>query len=555
LTQRRLLLALGLAALLFRLQFIAHDMRDLVTRGPLYDDSFYCFEIARNIARGLGSTVDGVHATNGYQPLYVLLLVPLYWIWGGDATGPIYSALVASAVLNVLTGWILFRLVRRYASPVAAFFALLLWSFGPAIVRQSVNGLETSLAMLLLAAALEYYLAVYRPRPSPGRRETVTLGALLGLAILARIDALLFVAAIGFDVLRHRRPHAVRRLVATGIVAGAVLLPWCVASLRLSGTVLPQSGEATRFLSAAYAEHDHPELAGSTYDEAPGLFLLGNVVRSVLQLGTSPVVQIYARGLERVTRPLAIDSPSNLYTLTALLALAAFVIVLAARRTRVDRPWVYEEFGFLIVYCVLLVAAYSFYVFGMIFYSRYYYPIFFLSIVLGAFAFDLLLRLVGPARRGIVAGALLAVYGIALPYMTQHRVTNGNYRFLRVVDWIETHTPPGATIGVFNSGAIAYFSDRHIVNLDGKVNPAALAALRGGRIVEYLGTENIEYVIDHEWILSRFLLGATSGKSLGFARVDAQDRELGVPGWRAYRVERPAESASGGSGVASRLSH
>jgi len=558
-TQKRLLAILLIAGLLFRLQFVAHDMRQLVTHGPLYDDSFYCFEIARNIAHGLGSTFDGAHPTNGYQPLYVFALVPLYWIWGDHATGPLYTALVGSIIFNVLTGWILFRLVRRYTSTLAAFFALVLWSFGPAIVRQAVNGLETAVAMFLLAASLEYYLVVYRAREGPGVREATTLGLLLGLSVLARVDALLFVLAVGFDIGFGRRRGGWRRLAITAGVVAAMLLPWCVASLRTTGAVFPESGRATRFLSLAYAPHDHPELGGSTFEEAPGLFLLGNVVRSVLQLGTSPVVQIYTRGLEKVTAPLEIETPAVLYTVTALLGLAALAIVLLARRGRFSRPWVHGEFGFLFLYCGLLLAAYSLYVYGMIFYSRYYYPVFFLSIVLGAFAFDLLLRLVRRQRRAWVGGALIAVYAIVLPYMSLNRVASSNYRFLHVVDWIESHTPPDANIGVFNSGAIAYFSDRRVVNLDGKVNPAALAALRDNRLLAYLDAEGIDYVIDHEWILGHFLLDSTPEAATRFARVDEGDRALGVPGWRAYRLEHSTENVtgghgvSGGTGVASRL--
>lgn len=552
-TTRRVLAVLLLAGLLFRLQFVAHDMRELATRGPLYDDSFYCFEIARNIATGVGSTFDGEHPTNGYQPLYVMSLVPLYWMWGGHVSGPIYTALVLAVIFNVLTGWILFRIVRRYASTLAAIFALVLWLFGPTIVRQSVNGLETSLAMLLIAATLEYYLSVYRTHEVPRPREIVTLGVLLGLAILARVDAVLFAAALAFDMLRRWRSAAPHRLLPVALVTAVVLLPWCVASVRTAGTVLPESGHATRFLSAAYAPHDHPELKGSTYDEAPGLFLLGNVVRSFLQLGTSPVVQIYTRGLEKVTRPLEIETPSRLYGLSAILALVALAFVVAARRWRFDRPWVHAHLGFLIVYSGLLIAVYSLYVYGMIFYSRYYYPIFFLSIMLGAFAFDLLMGLVRPARRVLVGGTLIALYGLALAYMCPSRVMNGNYRFLRVVDWMAKHTPPHATVGVFNCGAIAYFSDRHVVNLDGKVNAVALDALRQGRLAEFIDSEGIDYVIDHQWILDHFLLDRDSTAPVRFERVDAGERALGVPGWRAYRVEHLAGTAARSSGVASRL--
>jgi hypothetical protein len=544
-----------LAAFAFRVQFIAHGIRDLALRGPLYDDSFYAFEIARNIAAGHGSTFDGLHPTNGYQPLYVLLLVPLYWVFGGHPIAPIYVALVGSALLNVLTGWILFRLVRRYASDAAAFFALVLWSFGPAIVRQSVNGLETSLAMFLLAACLDVYLNLFRARGSE-RRAAVTLGALLGLAVLARVDAVLFAMALVADVLWRTRGREMRRLgVALGI-AGLMALPWCVASRVAVGSVLPQSGAATRLLSEAYAAHDHPNFGAVSPASGPSArFVAGNLLLSLLQLGTSPVLHVYTRGLERLIVPARVDSTAGLYGFAIMLLLAVLAAVYATwRRARRGRSGVPADFAFLFLYSLLLVVAYSCVVFGQIFYSRYYYPIFFFSVLIGAFAVDMLLEIV-PAgrRRRLLAGTIIAAYALILPYMALHRVQNGNYRFLRVADWIGTHTPPGSTVGVFNSGAIGYFSDRHIVNLDGKVNPLALEALRRDALRDYVRAEHIDYVIDHEWIVSRFLLTPGASDGLHFARVE-DDTDLGVPGWGAYRVERiPIVGAAGGPAMASRL--
>ena len=135
------------------------------------------------------------------------------------------------------------------------------------------------------------------------------------------------------------------------------------------------------------------------------------------------------------------------------------------------------------------------------------------------------------------------MYATLLPYMCWHRLSNGDYRFLHVVDWIQAQTPSDATIGVFNCGAIGYFSDRRVVNLDGKVNPRAFEALRAGDIRRYISEQGIDYVIDHEWILGRFLLDETGGRDdIGFDRVDGE-RGLGVPGWAAYRVVRGVAGA------------
>ena len=45
------------------------------------DDSFYYFQIARNLAEGQFSTVDGgITRTNGYHPVWMLLITPFYWV-------------------------------------------------------------------------------------------------------------------------------------------------------------------------------------------------------------------------------------------------------------------------------------------------------------------------------------------------------------------------------------------------------------------------------------------------------------------------------------------
>jgi hypothetical protein len=316
-----------------------------------------------------------------------------------------------------------------------------------------------------------------------------------------------------------------------------VLLPWALASQKLFGDVFPESGRATRFLSEAYAPHDHPILGAESFDAGPPpLFLLENAVRSVLQLGTSPVLQIYTRGFERLLQPVRLDSLRSLYTTAGVLAVLVGLWALLLVRRR-DRAWLPRDFRFLLVYSLLLLAAYSFVVFGQIFYSRYYYPIFFFSILLSAFAFDVLL---GLARNPRIVPSPAVSWSGSMRWCSRTcaRTAFRTATTVFCTSWIGSPTHAAdARIGVFNSGAIGYFSDRHILNLDGKVNPAAFAALRAGRLPEYVEAQRLDYVIDHEWIVGRFLPGTTPGSSLHLTRVDGE-RSLGVPGWSAYRVER-----------------
>lgn len=64
------------------------------------DDGGYYMAIARNYASGLGYTFDRVNATNGYNPLLPMLLIPLYRILGNDLD------LVTCFRIATLTTWL-----------------------------------------------------------------------------------------------------------------------------------------------------------------------------------------------------------------------------------------------------------------------------------------------------------------------------------------------------------------------------------------------------------------------------------------------------------------
>ena len=528
------------ASLAFRLLFVAGNVHDLVDRGPLYDDSFYAFGVARHIAAGQGSTFDLEHPTNGFMPLWVGTLVPMYWVAAGD--GPIRLALLLSSLLNVATGWLLYRLLRRRLSFTPAFLGVVLWGFSPAVMRQAVNGLETSLAMCCVVLALDYYLR--RFRASPGPRQAATLGCLLGLAILARVDAILFVVALAVDACFRRDPW--RPWARTLGVLLLLVLPWCLVSVAVVGRLTPESGEATRFLSIAYAAHDIPSLGPAGHGAGVHAPLWAhNLGRSFLLLGTSPALHVFTRSLERGMNLWAASVRLKLVGVVVFLLAAAVgtMLLLRSRGRSLMR-----DYGFLGLYCLLLVLAYSCVVFGHIFFSRYYYPVFFFSILVTCETFAVLLERLAPARRRLLAVAVTAAYLLLLPAMTWNRMRSGDYRFVNVVRWIETETPPEARFGIFNSGAIGYFSSRRVLNLDGKVNPEALTALRRGDLRGYVAAAHIDYVVDHGWILDRFLRPGEARGGVQFTRV-ADETVLGVPGWRAYRVTPLPATAAAQSGL------
>jgi hypothetical protein len=168
-----------------------------------------------------------------------------------------------------------------------------------------------------------------------------------------------------------------------------------------------------------------------------------------------------------------------------------------------------REFEFLMLFAVMMVAAYSSFVFGVFFFLRYYYPIYFIGMIFAGMALDDAIRYFQTQRLFVRRAALAATgaYAAGLLFMgyTSGFRTTPVYRFYDAARWIKTHTDSSDTIGVFQSGAIGYLSGRRVINLDGKVNSEAFHALREGRLESYVESAGIDLVMDSQNVIDLFL--------------------------------------------------
>jgi hypothetical protein len=537
------------------------DLPTLARNGYLYDDSFYAFQIARSIAAGHGPTFDGTTLTNGFQPLYVVLLVPFYWLSGGDAVLPIHLALVLLSLLTVATAFVLQRILVRYVSNTIATAMAAIWVLSPIVIRQTANGLETALAVFLFAVSVYYYLSRVRDVESPPRSSLVRLGALLGLTVLARLDQGFLVLAIALDYLllaraRRRRAGAGDTAAMLG-TALAVYSPWLVYGWFAVGRLLPESGAATRFLSLAYAPFfgmGSSELITSGPD---GAFVANHLARAASVLKLTPATHVLFRAIERagftLSSPEATTAASNIVGIVLLLGLSVWLL-LGLRSRETNRA---HELSFLLLFSVSLIAAYVFYIFGSFFFLRYLYPVHFVATIFIAIA---VADLVALARRPLVRRALAttcALYLAGLLYMGYNCCFRSTpvYHFYDIARWVEANTSEDETIGVFQSGTIGYLSNRRVVNLDGKVNGEALSALRQGRLEDYINGVGVDVLLDHTKVIQLFL-GDEHRYSSGTCFTGASS---GLPGWIGYRIRhtdtRSAQSGSQYSSSGSSQGH
>ena len=218
---------------------------DQLARTLPTEDAYYVLAVARHAAIGDGVTADGRIDTNGFQPLWAAVNVPLYAIAGGDRI----TGLRLSQLLSTLL-WLGFlallalharELARRHGGDgrIAASAALILAGGAVSVFRLFHNGLETGLTLVLLAGAVLLLDRWERWTP----RRVLAAGVVLGLLCLGRVDEVAFVMAFGavsvVRAWRAGRPRSALAPLVACAIAALVLSPWIAYNFSLDGSPMP----------------------------------------------------------------------------------------------------------------------------------------------------------------------------------------------------------------------------------------------------------------------------------------------------------------------------
>lgn len=148
------------------------------------DDFFYYTVPARNWVDGAGSTYFPGESTNGYHPLWFLLIALFYWI-AGD--GAVFFGLVDLAMMVLLIGF--FFLFERFLRRLTADRVAAIVGAGVAAVSLTVvarAGVEMALAAFAAALLLDYLTR--KPLAEQTVRDAAVVGLLGAFLVLSRLD-------------------------------------------------------------------------------------------------------------------------------------------------------------------------------------------------------------------------------------------------------------------------------------------------------------------------------------------------------------------------------
>ena len=519
-----MLLAFGV-----RLALLAQPIARL-DRAFIPDDTYYTLSIARSIAHGHGPTADGTTLTSGFQPLLGFLMVPVYWFtdsldWALRID--LFLLIVADTLLVAMLAWIAYRLAGRVAAVVAA----VIWAVSPVAMTMALGGLETSLAMLCEVGLVAAFIWA---NDRPGTRRWVVVGVIAGLAVLARVDAILLVALLAL-VQVWRGPR--NALVPASIAAGLTLAPWWAWCVVEFGSPLPTSGAALHEL-ATYAPFSQHNLALTAGAVSGGPFGNPTALRTWLD-------DVPARGA--------------VFFLVLIAALVAIAVVWLRRAsiTRDDQGKAdrspsgpgnaYAAAAALPLFAVGLLLFYAW--FGVWYFNtRYVAPVqIALALAISVFVARLARR--RPARIGslALAGTLAIALGAAVVYdaamlrkdeprshLTLDAATGFRHSARKVIEI----TPKDSIVAAYQSGALSYFGSGRItaINLDGVVDPDAPSPDVPADTLRYMERRNVQWLTEWDSLIRKLVnVGPQSPVALSGREV-ARFRPLPYVVYRILRV-------------------
>ncbi len=527
----------------------------------MVDDASYYLEAARRaVETGLWPSMDGRNPTNGFHPLYMLVLIAFQHAVGTAPHTVLPLVMTFHLMLNGVAAWLLGRIALRSVAGAAGWFAAILLALNPGWLAHGTLGVENGLSsLLLLALVLRWDRRFGSDLATPEPRRTWMLdGLLLGLVVLARTDAVIWgFVFLAWGLWRCSRQGASRRflpsILGSAAIAALVVVPWLVANAWWFGTVVQDSGAA---LAARYDQEYGSRFSASSLRVAmlhvgfwlyrmlwAGGFgpLTGWVLGRAIAPQPRPIVRASLTGwvvvglcaislLLRANDPTAIR---NVPTAEIWLGLgtAAFAIgILSGRMAAVRwRP----VFGMALTAATLTVFAYAFVLRGFqVWYSTG--PC--LAFVLLVMAKALAPALEGRRWLGVALVALMATQSVlvvralgsrgGIEGMQQDLLALGRDLRERLAALTAEH--PTTRFGSFDSGELSYrLHPVPITNLDGVMNHAASIALRQRRLGRYLVQDGITHVISTAKGIAKF----QRVSPFEVVRDDAWSTRAGVEVW------------------------
>lgn len=421
------------------------------------DDAFYYLKTARNVFEFGFATFDGVNPTNGFHPLYFLLvtalagMVPATWF------------LNAAFLLHVtMMGLSIFLLLSRVQtlSPTARIALAAIFSFpAPFLFVWLSAGMEAPLVVLSTVLLLNGWLAASQLN-FRSYRANLWLGVTMTVFILSRLDMILalipFVAWLlvtQFRLARNSASAALMNLSSVLVLPLVSGISYIVFNIVTTGHMLPISAAVKREFFVPFAA----SWSAST----------GNGNLALTALAVSPI-------------------------------LFSILAIFWSTHSK-NKPGARQH-----VYAIVLAAisVVLFYIYLFTYASNFFRWYFAMPLAAGAWIAVHWLSQRNfriPMKRGgaVVACMVLALVVLASNALFVRFVASSlkstSWHLMQIAHKLNEVAQPCDIAAVYDAGVIGYFSNQRVINLDGLANSYTYLNeyLRPSKFLEYLEKEKV----------------------------------------------------------------
>ncbi len=475
-----LLIGLFLAGLAPRLALVIAPESTVVR--VVADDAGYYLKMAAEASVGAVPSMDGLHATNGFHPLWMLVLTPVTAVVDSP-TALLRIAIALGILCSVATFAVLARTLRPRLGAGATTVGLALWWLNPYSVANDASGLESALVVLCLAGSTSIGLR-YVERPT--LRTAISLGLLAGLVYLARTDAAVAVAALGLwaavTVWWTKAVPAgeLARHVALVIVgATAVVSPWLVWNAVNFSTISQASAWAVPRVN-----WDRELTPGSDSPVSIGLssaweFLSGTGPPTFVGVPLALMALLVGVALLVAVRGFGGAGQRRILAMSATIIVAGTLLAAVHSGIRLyPRPY---YFGWVnLAWAMLLAATLSCLA----------------SSPIGAPVIERLRRFQDTLVTGVALGIVVLLGLGAMVESTNYPLYPWQSHSVAGARWLNSNSRPGEVAASFNSGLLSLYSERPVLNLDGVASNAADDAVGRRQLARYVCDEEVDWYLD-----------------------------------------------------------
>lgn len=465
---------------------------------PLYDDSFYGFQVAKNIASGKGITDNFGNYVTGIQILTTIIQASIFYFLNllNDCqfiltkfcsekivTDQLLITFFLKTIILINIGLfvyfchllgkiaiIMFGNEKQNYNKNLYFLSVLITCTSFYIFRIFTSGYETSLYLVLIALFLLSYIKIIKKK-NFFLKDYCWLGLIIGSAGLTRIDFGFFYFFFIIFIF-HYRKNFFKFFLLSGLIGFLIVLPWLIFVYNVSDSFLPSSGHQTLSLINDYSEFIYRLK-----------FFLSSVAQNLVPTIFSGHGQIW---------------PVNFTNFTILFFITYFIFKnkLYFRNIIKNKIIFIREFLLSILFLSLFYFLFSK---AIIYYSRYLSILLIFSV---PFIANLLCKII---EKKIINNLykkteiiLVAFFFISAIYSFH---SSRMYTSLGVVGGVILNKYSNNKIGVWNSGMIG-FINKNVINLDGRLNAEAMSHYeKFGNIDNYLMKyDEINMLIDWPWV-------------------------------------------------------